>query len=108
VDLIVVRSRGFSGINHALMRSEPTERGEPIGAVDVLATGVRGALNLGELAARPAAELTKSTGAELHVMHVKLLPITLPYPEVLDWRDDLERAEREAREILDRMYGTGR
>src|SRR5215216_7753027 len=36
------------------MRIEPTERGEPIGAVDILARGVRGALNLGELVAHPA------------------------------------------------------
>jgi hypothetical protein len=34
-------------------------------------------------------------------MHVKLVPPTPPYPEVLDWREDLERAEREARELLD-------
>jgi nucleotide-binding universal stress UspA family protein len=54
-----------------------------------------------ELAAGVAVELAKSTGAELHLVHVKLLPITPPYPEVLDWREDLERAEREARELLD-------
>ena len=54
-----------------------------------------------ELAARAAVELAKSTGAELHLVHIKLLPITPPYPEVLDWREDLERAEREARELLD-------
>jgi nucleotide-binding universal stress UspA family protein len=54
-----------------------------------------------ELAASVAVELAKSTGAELHLVHVKLLPITPPYPEVLDWREDLERAEREARELLD-------
>src|ERR687896_1872523 len=36
------------------MRIEPTERGEPISAVDILATGVRGALNLGELVAHTA------------------------------------------------------
>jgi nucleotide-binding universal stress UspA family protein len=56
-----------------------------------------------ELAARVAVELAKSTGSELHLMHVKLLPITPPYPDVLDWRwrEDLERAESEARELLD-------
>ena len=54
-----------------------------------------------ELTAGMAVELARSTGAELHVVHVKLLPITPPYPEVLDWREDLERAEREARELLD-------
>jgi nucleotide-binding universal stress UspA family protein len=54
-----------------------------------------------ELAARAAVELAKSTGAKLHLVHVKLLPVTPPYPEVLDWREDLERAEREARELLD-------
>jgi nucleotide-binding universal stress UspA family protein len=54
-----------------------------------------------DLAARAAVELAKRTGAELHLVHVKLLPVTPPYPEVLDWRDDLERAEREARELLD-------
>src|SRR5215213_11049144 len=36
------------------MRIEPTERGDPISAVDILATGVRGALNLGELVAHTA------------------------------------------------------
>src|SRR5919112_4373209 len=36
------------------MRIEPTERGEPISAVDILAMGVRGALNLGELVAHTA------------------------------------------------------
>jgi nucleotide-binding universal stress UspA family protein len=55
----------------------------------------------GELATRVAVKLAKSTGSELHVVHVKLLPITPPYPEVLDWREDLERAEREAQELLD-------
>jgi nucleotide-binding universal stress UspA family protein len=54
-----------------------------------------------ELATRAAVELARSTGAELHVVHVKLLPITSPYPDVLDWREDLERAEREARRLLD-------
>jgi nucleotide-binding universal stress UspA family protein len=54
-----------------------------------------------ELAAGVAVELAKSTAAELHVVNIKLLPITPPYPEVLDWRDDLERADREARELLD-------
>ena len=54
-----------------------------------------------ELAARVAVELARNTGAELHVVHVKLLPVTPPYPEVLDWREDLERAEGEARELLD-------
>ena len=53
-----------------------------------------------ELAARVAVELAKSTGSELHLVHVKLLPLTPPYPDVLDWREDLERAEREARELL--------
>jgi nucleotide-binding universal stress UspA family protein len=53
-----------------------------------------------ELAARVAAELARSTDAELHLVHVKLLPITPPYPEVLDWRDDIECADREAREVL--------
>jgi nucleotide-binding universal stress UspA family protein len=56
-----------------------------------------------ELVARVAVEVAKSTGSELHLVHVKLLPITPPYPDVLDWRwgEDLERAEREARELLD-------
>jgi nucleotide-binding universal stress UspA family protein len=54
-----------------------------------------------ELAAKVAIELAKSTGAELHLAHVKLLPVTPPYPEVLDWREDIERAGREARELLD-------
>jgi nucleotide-binding universal stress UspA family protein len=57
--------------------------------------------NEAELAAGVAVELARSTGAELHLVHVKLLPITPPYPEVLDWRVDLERADREARELLD-------
>jgi nucleotide-binding universal stress UspA family protein len=54
-----------------------------------------------ELAARAAVELANSTSSELHLVHVKLLPVTPPYPEVLDWREDLECAEREARELLD-------
>ncbi len=54
-----------------------------------------------ELATRVAVELANSTGSELHLVHVKLLPITPPYPEVLDWREDLERADREAQELLD-------
>src|SRR3712207_3100353 len=55
-----------------------------------------------ELAATAAVELAKSTGSELHLVHVKLLPLTPPYPDVLDcrWGEDLERAEREARELL--------
>jgi nucleotide-binding universal stress UspA family protein len=57
--------------------------------------------NEAELAAGVAVELARGSGAELHLVHVKLLPITPPYPEVLDWRDDLERADREARELLD-------
>ena len=56
-----------------------------------------------ELAARVAVELAKSTGSELHIVHVRLLLLTPPYPDVLDWRwgEDLERAEREARELVD-------
>jgi nucleotide-binding universal stress UspA family protein len=54
-----------------------------------------------ELATLVAVELANSIGSELHVVHIKLVPITLPYPEVLDWREDLERAERETRELLD-------
>ena len=54
-----------------------------------------------ELAARVAAGLARSTGAELHLVHVKLVPITPPYPEVLGWRDDFGFADREAREVLD-------
>jgi nucleotide-binding universal stress UspA family protein len=54
-----------------------------------------------ELATRVAVELANSTSSELHVMHVKLVPLTPPYPEVLDWREDLDRAEREALELLD-------
>jgi nucleotide-binding universal stress UspA family protein len=54
-----------------------------------------------ELATRAAVKFANSTGSELHVVHVKLIPITPPYPEVLDWREDLEYAEGEARELLD-------
>ncbi len=54
-----------------------------------------------ELAAGVAVELARSTGSELHVVHVELLPLTPPYPEVLGWREDLEWAERVARELLD-------
>jgi nucleotide-binding universal stress UspA family protein len=56
-----------------------------------------------ELAARVAVELAKSTGSELHRVHAKLLPLIPPYPDVLDWRwgENLERAERETRELLD-------
>lgn len=38
-----------------------------------------------ELAAGVAVELAKSTGFDLHMVHVKLLPLTPPYPEVLGW-----------------------
>lgn len=54
-----------------------------------------------ELATRVAVELANSTGSELHVMHVNLVPLTPPYPEVLDWREDLEYVEGTARELLD-------
>jgi nucleotide-binding universal stress UspA family protein len=47
------------------------------------------------------AELANSTGSELHLVYVKLLLVTPPYPEVFDWREDLERAERETLELLD-------
>ena len=53
------------------------------------------------LVAGVAVEFARSTGAELHVVHIKLLPLTSPYPEVLGWREDLEWAEREARRLLD-------
>ena len=49
-----------------------------------------------ELAAGAAVELAKSTGSELHVVHVKLLPATPSYPEALGRREDLEWAAREA------------
>lgn len=45
-----------------------------------------------ELAAWVAVELAGSTGSELHLVHVMLLSVTPPYPEVLDWREDLEPA----------------
>ena len=51
-----------------------------------------------ELVAGAAVEFARSTGSELHI---KPLPLTPPYPEVLGWREDLEWAEREARELLD-------
>ncbi len=56
-----------------------------------------------KLATRVAVELAKCTGSELHVVHVELLFLTPPYPDVLDWRwgEDLERAAREARGLLD-------
>jgi nucleotide-binding universal stress UspA family protein len=54
-----------------------------------------------ELATRVAVELANSSGSELHLVYVKPLPVTPPYPEVLDWREDLERAEREALGLLD-------
>ena len=54
-----------------------------------------------ELATRAAVELADCAGSELHMVHVKLIPITPPYPEVFAWREDLEYAEREARELLD-------
>src|SRR3712207_1978482 len=53
-----------------------------------------------ELAA-VAVDFAKSTGSELHVVHVKLLPLTPPYPEVVGWSEDLEWAEREAWELLE-------
>jgi nucleotide-binding universal stress UspA family protein len=47
--------------------------------------------------------LASSTDSELHLVHVGLLLIDPPYPDVLDWwwGEDLERAEREARQLLD-------
>jgi nucleotide-binding universal stress UspA family protein len=45
--------------------------------------------------------LARSTGSELHVVHVKLLPVTPSYPEALGRREDLEWAECEAWELLD-------
>ena len=56
-----------------------------------------------DLATRAAVELANSTDSELHMLHFKLLLIDPPYPDVLDWRwrEDLERAEREAWELLD-------
>ena len=54
-----------------------------------------------ELVAGAAVEFAKSTGSELHMVHIKPLPLTPPYPEVLGWREDLRWAEREARELLD-------
>jgi len=53
------------------------------------------------LVAGVAVEFARSTGSELHMVHVKLLPLTPPYPEVLGWREDLKWAEREAWELLD-------
>jgi uncharacterized OsmC-like protein len=52
-------------------------------------------------AAGVAVELARSTGSELYVVHVELLPLMPPYPEVLGWRVDLERAGRRVRELLD-------
>jgi len=54
-----------------------------------------------ELVAGVAVEFARSTGSELHMVHVKLLPLTPPYPIALGWSEDLEWAEREARELLD-------
>jgi nucleotide-binding universal stress UspA family protein len=54
-----------------------------------------------ELVTGAAVEFARSTGPELNVVHIKLLPLTPPYHEVLGWREDLEWAEREARELLD-------
>lgn len=72
--------------------------GDPSAMKILLATdGFEGA----ELATRVAAELAESTGAELHLVHVGLVPLIPPYPEVLDWGEDLGWAEREARRLLD-------
>src|SRR5215210_8576739 len=54
-----------------------------------------------KLLAGPAVEFARSTGSELHMVHIKPLPLTPPYPEVLGWREDLGWDEREARELLD-------
>jgi len=54
-----------------------------------------------KLLAGPAVECARSTGSELHMVHLKPLPLTPPYPEVLGWREDLGWDEREARELLD-------
>ncbi len=63
------------------------------------------AIDGSEEAAKVAIELARSTGSELHVVHVELLPLTPPYPEVLGWREDLEWTERVARELLDEQEG---
>ena len=47
-----------------------------------------------ELAAGVAVELAKSTGPELHIVHVKLIPLPPPYPDVLDWREDTSSVPR--------------
>jgi nucleotide-binding universal stress UspA family protein len=54
-----------------------------------------------KLLAGPAVEFARSTGSELHMVHIKPLPLTPPYSEVLGWREDLGWDEREARELLD-------
>jgi nucleotide-binding universal stress UspA family protein len=54
-----------------------------------------------ELGTRVAVELANSTSFEVHLVYVKPLPVTPPYPDVLDWSEDLECAEREALELLD-------
>jgi nucleotide-binding universal stress UspA family protein len=56
-----------------------------------------------EEAAAVAMEVAEATGFDLHVVHVKVLPLAPPYPEVLGWREDLEWAEREARGLLDKQ-----
>ena len=54
-----------------------------------------------ELATGAVVELAEGTGSELHVAHVKLIPITPPYPEMLDRREGHDYAERKDRELLD-------
>ena len=63
-----------------------------------------------QLAASTAANLAKSTGSELHVVHAGEMPLVY-HPERHAYRAEYEEHEREARQLLEaqveRMKATG-
>jgi nucleotide-binding universal stress UspA family protein len=63
----------------------------------VLATDASGEARL---AATTAADLARSTGSELHVVHVGEIPLVY-HPERHAYRAEYEEHEREARELLE-------
>lgn len=57
-----------------------------------------------DLALRTATALSSSTGSELHVVHVLLADLRIPYPaEVYQREEPLEQTKQRAREFLDRQ-----
>ncbi len=53
-----------------------------------------------QLAAATAADLAKSTGSELHVVHVGEFPLVY-HPERHTYRAEYEEDEKEAQQLLD-------